>query len=75
MKKPLLSVCFLLLLHFFVRAQAMPQGNWQLVDADVLGFVYLSDGVQLIKTDLKGNQVANYQDSYLGDIQQIDCFK
>ena len=53
----------------------MPQGDWHLVDADVLGFVYLSDGVQLIKTDLKGNQVANYQDNYLGDIQQIDCFK
>lgn len=58
-----------------VHAQALPQGNWVLYDADVLGFFYLSDGEKLIKTDLQGNVLNNYQNRLLGNITQISCFR
>ncbi len=75
MRSPLMLLIFVFCVQFFLHAQTLPTGDWNNVDADVLGFVYLSDGEQLIKTNPQGQQVANYQNSYLGDIHQIDCFK
>lgn len=75
MNKILLPIGLFLIFYLQGNGQSLPKSQWKLLDADVLGFVYLSDGEQLIKAGLDGRQLANYQDSYLGDIQQIDCFK
>jgi hypothetical protein len=56
------------------HAQQLPKGNWEMYDVDVLGNLYVCDHHTLIKTDLEGNPLANYENSFLGEIKQIDCF-
>lgn len=67
----------LVLLVFLLqgKSQQLPEGNWHLFDADVLGYIYACDGEQLIKTNTQGAELSSYQNSYLGDIAQIDCYK
>lgn len=61
--------------QFSLHAQNLPEEKWYLFDADVMGHFYKSNGETLIKTDLRGNEMANYQNSFLGEIVSIDCFK
>ncbi len=71
----IVSLSILLLITFFSIQGQMPKGNWQLFDADVLGYFYLSDGKQLVKVSTQGSSKATYQNSFLGEITHIDCFK
>lgn len=73
--KIVLSLIFFLILSVAIKAQKTPEGSWELFDADVLGYFYLSDGKQLIKTSAEGKYLATYQNNFLGDISQIDCYK
>lgn len=56
-------------------AQKLPVDDWDKVDADVLGYFYVSEGSELKKFQSDGKVIAEYQNKLLGDIYQIDCYK
>ncbi|MDA3866738.1 MAG: hypothetical protein PF489_08330 [Salinivirgaceae bacterium] len=55
-------------------AQQLPKGNWDMFDVDILGNMYMCDNHTLIKADINGKPLANYENNFLGEIKQIDCF-
>ncbi|PLX25666.1 MAG: hypothetical protein C0599_00290 [Salinivirgaceae bacterium] len=58
-----------------LNAQKLPDSDWKIQDADILGNFYFSDGTDLVKTKVDGTILDEYQDQLLGDIYQIDCYK
>lgn len=60
---------------FGANSQKLPEGDWKIFDADILGNIYISNGLVLKKTNTGGKVITEYQNQLLGDITHIDCYK
>jgi hypothetical protein len=60
---------------FEAHSQKLPAGDWKIFDADILGSIYISNGMVLKKINTEGKVIVEYQNQLLGDITHIDCYK
>lgn len=69
-----LILFFIVLGQSVLLSQTIPSYNWKILSYDVLGNIYLSDGNQIIKSDINNKVLARYEDSFLGEITNIDVY-
>ena len=69
-----LIIVLVVLVQSVLLSQSIPNYNWKMFNYDVFGHVYLSNGEQIVKTNIKNKVLATYEDGFLGEISNIDSY-